>query len=213
MTEVRILRAEGDREGAARAAARVLAGGGLLAHPTETVYGIGGRDAELDREIARLKGRDDDRPLLRLGPDVETIRRRHPDLRWPPAARRLAEAFWPGPLTLVLDDGTEHGLGVRVEGHPLTRRVLSILEATMSSTSLNRTGSPPARTAGEAVDVLAEMPPARVAVAWLRAGRLPGGPASTVLSLRRGRPRLLRAGAIEATRVERILEEEETSHG
>lgn len=212
MTDVRILRAEGDREGTVRAAARVLAEGGLLAHPTETVYGLGGRDAELDREIARLKGRDEDRPLLRLGPDVKTIRRRHPGLRWTPAARRLAETFWPGPLTLVLDDGTEHGLGVRVEGHPLTRRVLSILEATMSSTSLNRTGSPPARTPEEAAEALEAMPAARVAVAWLRAGTLPGGPPSTVLSLRGGTTRLLRAGAIEASRVEQALEEE-TNHG
>lgn len=208
MTEVRTLRAGDDAEDAVRRAAEVLSGGGLLAHPTETVYGLGGLPVDLDREVARLKGRERERPLLRLGPDVRTIRRRHPSLVWPPAARRLAAAVWPGPLTLVLDDGSEHGLGVRVEGHPLTRRVLAALEATMSSTSLNRTGAAPARTAREAEETLAGMPEARVKVAWLRAGDLAGAPPSTVLSLRGGSPRVLRRGAIEPARLERILEEE-----
>ena len=188
--------------------ARVLAEGEILAHPTGTVYGLGAGPARLDEEIRRLKGRGGETPLLRLGPDVETVLRSHPRLEWGERAGRLAEAFWPGPLTLVLPDGTPSGLGVRVEGHPLTRRVLDAHGRTMSSTSLNRTGRPPARTPGEVEKALSEMPAAGVAVTWLHAGELPGGPPSTVISLRDAGPRLLRAGAVDPDAIERCLGEE-----
>lgn len=194
-------------ESATARGAEVLAAGEILGHPTQTVYGLGAGPAGLDAEIGRLKGRSGTTPLLRLGPDVETILQAHPDLQWGEKAARLAEVFWPGPLTLVLPDGTPTGLGVRVEGHPLTRRVLEVHGGTMSSTSLNRTGRPPARTPGEVREALAAMPAAGTAVTWLDAGDLPGGAPSTVVSLREGRPRLLRAGAVDPERVERRLGE------
>lgn len=210
MREVRTLEAgpgvgADDRDRAVRAAAEALSGGAILAHPTETVYGLGALSPELDAEIARVKGRPDDRPLLRIGPDAETVRRRHPGLSWGEAAERLASAFWPGPLTLVLDDGSPHGQGVRVEGHPLTRRVLEILEETMSSTSLNPSGERPAATPGEVREDLRNLPEPRAPVAWLDAGSLAGGPPSTLVSLRGEPPRLLREGAIGRDRVERAL--------
>lgn len=212
MTEVRILRAGPgatgeEREAAGRAAAAALAEGAVLAHPTETVYGLGGLSPELDEVIARLKGRAADRPLLRIGPDAATIRARHPDLRWTGTADRLAGAFWPGPLTLVLDDGGS-GTGVRAEGHPLTRRVLETLEATMSSTSLNRTGEAPAAGPEEARSALEAMPASGVTVVWLEAGELAGGPPSTVISLRGEVPRVLREGAVEVRRLEETLDRE-----
>lgn len=199
--------ADGSDE-AVRAAAAALAEGELLVHPTETVYGIGGISTGLDAEIGRMKGRSRDRPLLRIGPDVDTIRACHPRLVWSDAARRLAEVFWPGPLTLVLDDGSRHGLGVRVEGHPLTRRVLSAVEATMSSTSLNRTGGPPARAPSDVEEVLEEMPEPGVEVAWIEAGPLPGEPPSTVISLGEERVRVIRHGAVGASRLEEALDRE-----
>lgn len=210
MTEVRILRAgpgadDAERDRAVRAAATALSDGAVLAHPTQTVYGLGALRPDRDGAIARLKGRAEDRPLLRIGPGAATIRARHPDLRWREEAERLARAFWPGPLTLVLDDGSPDGLGVRAEGHPLTRRVLEMLEATMSSTSLNRTGEAPAAGPGEVRSALASMPGIGAPVAWLEAGELPGGPPSTVVSLRDGRPRILREGAVEAGRLEDAL--------
>lgn len=210
MTEVRILRAGPDadveeRDRTLRSAAVALAEGAILAHPTETVYGLGGLSRKLDAVVARLKGRTADRPLLRIGPDVDTIRTLHPDLRWSEAAARLADAFWPGPLTLVLDDGGPDGTGVRVEGHYLTRRVLEMLEATMSSTSLNRTGETPAAGPEEARAALEAMPSVEVPVVWLQAGELAGGPPSTVVSLRDGVPRILREGAVGARRLEEVL--------
>lgn len=185
-----------------------LRDGGLLVHPTESVYGIGGVPRALDDEIARLKGRSADRPLLRLAASRDALRRAHPGLRWSREAEALADAFWPGPLTLVLDDGSGSGLGVRVEGHPLTRRVLVELDDTMSSTSLNRSGEEPASTEEEVRRALEAMPPAEVPVFRLEAGTLPGPPPSTVLSLRGRRPRLLREGAVPLERIAELLDRE-----
>lgn len=208
MREVRILQPGDDRTMAVRSAAESLASGEILAHPTLTVYGLGAVDPDLDAEIGRLKGREAGRPLIRIGPDARTLRERHPELAWTARAERLAGDLWPGPLTLVLDDGGPDGLGIRVEGHELTREVLVEAGETMSSTSLNRTGEAPARDP-EGVDAaLAAMPPARVPVTWLDAGPLPGAPPSTVLSLREDPPRLLRPGAVPVDRLEDVLEEE-----
>lgn len=190
-----------DPEAPVDEAVAVLRGGGLLVHPTESVYGIGGVPRALDDEIARLKGRAANRPLLRLAGSRDSLRRSHPRLQWSRDAEALADAFWPGPLTLVLDDGSGPGLGVRVEGHPLTRRVLRDLGGTMSSTSLNRSGAEPASTEEEVRRALEAMPPAEVPVFRLTAGTLPGPPPSTVLSLRGGRPRLLREGAVPRERI------------
>lgn len=201
-------RKAGERPRAADAGARALGRGAVLAHPTATVYGLGGASQALDPVLARLKGRDPGRPFLRIGPDVETLRRRHPELRWERRARRLARAFWPGPLTLVLPDGSDDGLGVRVEEQALTRAVLERAEATMSSTSLNRTGRPPARTSGEAADALDAMPDVEAEVVWLDAGPLPSSPPSTLVSLLGERPELLREGAVPADEVEACLGEE-----
>lgn len=193
---------------AVRRGAEALGEGGILGHPTATVYGLGAGPRRLDGEIARLKGRAPGPPLLRLGPDVETLRRVHPELRWSPRARRLAGTFWPGPLTLVLPDGTGTGLGVRVEAHSLTRGVLEAYGGTMSSTSLNVSGRRPARTPLEVREALVAMPASAVPVTWLDAGPLPGSPPSTVLSLVGGEPELLREGAVAAPRIEACLEEE-----
>ena len=206
MTGVRSLRREaGAGDAWLDEAVRALREGHLLAHPTESVYGLGAVPRELDGEIARLKGREADRPLLRLAGSVEVLREAHPGLRWSAAAEQLGTALWPGPLTLVLDDGSPSGLGVRVEGHPDTRRLLLALDGTMSSTSLNRSGRPPARTEEEALRVLDEMPDARVPVWWLEAGTLAGPPPSTVLSLMGEAPTVLREGALPVGRIAEVL--------
>lgn len=197
----------------ARLAASYLAEDGVLAHPTETVYGLGGGTPPADERIRRLKGRRREEPFLRIAPSVAGLRASHPELEWTRSAERLAEAFWPGPLTLVLEDGTKTGLGVRVEAHPDTRAVLEAWGRTMSSTSLNRSGEPAASTASEARRALDALGSADGGpVWWLDAGDLPGGPPSTLLSLRGGVPRLLRAGAIGVQRIESVLREE-LEHG
>lgn len=216
MTAVRRLRAgpsPGQRRTAVDAAVRALEGGSILAHPTETVYGLGAGPTGRDRTICEMKGREPEHRLLRLGADVGAVRRAHPELRWSPLTERLASRFWPGPLTLVLPDGSGDGLGVRVEGHPLTRDVLAVWGGTMSSTSLNRTGREPARSPEEVATALDAMPDVDVEVVWLDAGELPPSAPSTVLSLVGAEPRLLREGALPASRLEACLRDQELARG
>jgi L-threonylcarbamoyladenylate synthase len=192
------------------AAADGLAAGALLAHPTTRVYGVGGpATPAADAELSRLKGRRPEGPVLRIGADVGRLRSLYPSAAWGADAARLAERFWPGPLTLVLDDGTARGLALRVEAHPLTRGVLARWSGALGSTSLNRTGHPPARTeaeAREALDALLEaLPGPALRLLFLPAGDLAGPPPSTLLSLLPPGPRLLREGAIPRAEIEAAL--------
>lgn len=184
----------------------VLRENGLLAHPTSTVYGIGARATpELDAEISRLKGRPETRPLLRLAPGVAALRELRPELRWDERAERLARRFWPGPLTLVLEDGTESGLGVRVDSHPVIGAVLDEFGELMSSTSLNRSGEEPARDAARGRSILRSWPETERRCVLADAGPLPPSQPSTVLSLREEPPRILRRGSVAARRIRAVL--------
>lgn len=188
----------GDHRGrAVQRAVEVLRSGGVFAHPTSTVYGLGARATpEGDAAVAGLKGYGPDRPLIRLAASGTQVRQRRPEVRWPEAAGRLAERFWPGGLTLVLDDGTREGVAVRVDGHPVARAVPAALDDLTSSTSLNRAGGEPARDPESAVEVLADMAPVGRRCVLLDAGPLPDSPPSTILTLREDPPRVLRSGAV-----------------
>ena len=182
-----------------------LAAGALLAHPTTSVYGLGAGDPEFDRVVSRLKGRASGIPILRLVSDSARLRRVFPTVVWPEVASVLAEAFWPGPLTLVLDDESASGLAVRAESHPATRAILSRWDGTLGSTSLNPSGAPPACTLDEARATLGAMPDPGRPLLLVAAGDLAGPPPSTLLSLRGGELRLLREGAVERSALERVL--------
>lgn len=183
----------------------MLTGGGLLVHPTSAVYGIGGRPTpELEERIAELKGRAPG-PLIRLVDSVETIREAHQGLGWDARADRLAERFWPGGLTLILDDGAGDGVAYRNEAHPAVRAVLRSAGGMMTSTSLNASGEPPAATLDEVVDVLTEIDFGRSPGGWLDVGDLPGGQPSTMVSLRGGGFEVLREGGISRSELEEAL--------
>ena len=194
---------------AVQRAVEVLRGGGLFVHPTSTVYGLGARaEPELDAVVAGLKGYAGSRPLIRLAASSTQVRQRRPGALWPAAAERLSDRFWPGGLTLVLEDGSEHGIAVRVDGHPVARAVPAALDDLVSSTSLNRTGGEPARDPDRAMDVLARMPALDRPCAFLDAGPLPASAPSTIVSLRDDAPRVLREGAVEVGALEECLEAE-----
>lgn len=206
MARFRALKAA--RGDSVREAAGLLERGGILAHPTSTVYGLGARPLpELDLEIGRLKGRPATDSLIRVAADAETVRARLGPA-WSERHAKLAAAFWPGSLTLVADDGTPRGFAVRVDAHPVLRSLLREAGGLMSSTSLNVHGEPPARDGAGARRALRGLPETERELWLLDAGELGDSPPSTIVSLRGVRPRLLRAGAVPAERVEECLGEE-----
>jgi len=177
---------------------------GVLAYPTETVYGFGGLiDSASVAKLVALKKRPDGKPFLLLISDTTMIDRL--DLQLSGAASMLAARFWPGPLTLVLGGGErrvparlrgpEGGIAVRWTPHPGLQRLISAIGDPLTSTSANLPGSPPAMRAS---DILTQWPSA-VASGQLRVldgGTLNPSAPSTVVDCTTRRPRVIRPGAI-----------------
>lgn len=190
-----------------------LAGGGLLAYPTETVYGLGSAptDQGLDA-LSRLKGRPPSKPFLLLVASREMAEAW--GLVFSRAATALAAAFWPGPLTLVLKGGegklpdrlrgTEGGIAVRYTSHEGIRRLVAACGVPLTSTSANRPGGQPAPGAAG----IAELFPADVAsggLLVLDGGVLGNVPPSTLVDCTEPVPRLVREGAIPRGELRRAV--------
>jgi L-threonylcarbamoyladenylate synthase len=180
-------------------AAAVLRRGGVIAYPTETFYGLGAlaSDGEAVARLVRAKGRPDGKPLPLLGADVAQL---EAVATFSPLARRLAAAFWPGPLTLVLParpglhpaiTGGGGTVGVRVTGGAVAAALASAAGGVLVATSANLAGEPPPTTAGGLDPALR----ARLDLV-LDGGSTPGGAPSTVVAVEDGRLTLLRPGAI-----------------
>jgi len=164
--------------------------GELVIVPTETVYGLAADDrnpAALEK-LFEAKGRPKDKPIALLAAGVDELERHGAQL--PPAARRLAATFWPGPLTLVLDSPAGW-LGFRIPDHPVMLALLRGWGGVLAVTSANRSGEPPATTAAVALAALEPF----VALA-LDAGPAAGGVPSTVVKVDGERMEILRAGAL-----------------
>jgi len=198
-------------------ALRWLRGGGLVAYPTETVWGLA---ADSDSEpgmqrLARWKRRANGDPVAILVEGVEGAEALGCEL--PPAARRLAAAHWPGPLTLVVRCGhrfaegvarADGAVGLRCSSHPLAlalaRRARREGVGALTATSLNRHGEPPARSRDEAQRLCGDGDaPRLLAVEGAEAG---GDAASTVVDATVEPPRVLRWGAIVRDDLEPLLE-------
>ena len=188
-------------------AVNVVARGGLVVLPTDTVYGIGA-DAFSPPAVQALldaKGRGCQMPPPVLIADVLTLDGLATDVS--AHARLLAEAFWPGGLTLVVtaqpslawDLGETRGtVALRVPDHE-TARALLRRTGPMAVSSANRTGNAAATTAQDAHDQLGD----RVAL-YLDAGEAPGGVSSSIVDATNGGLRLLRAGAISLERLREV---------
>ncbi len=190
-------------------ASRVLAAGGVLAYPTETLYGLGVdafREDALEKLFA-LKGRPDGMPVSVLVRDpammLEVVR------EVPDAARALLDAFLPGPLTLVLParaglpervTAGSGKVGVRISPHPVAASLFRVYPRPITSTSANPSGLPAARTAAE---VAAYFPAGLDLV--LDGGPAAAGVGSTVVDLAGPRPRILREGAISREEIGRVV--------
>ena len=183
-----------------------LRDGGILAYPTETLYGFGTMiDNDAVERLVKLKRRPPAKPFLLLISDTPMLARLGLHLTQP--AAMLAARHWPGPLTLVLPGGErriperlrgpEGGVAVRWTPHPGLQRLISALGDPITSTSANRPGEPAATSANE---VLTQFGPVIAAgsVMLLDAGKLPTDTASTVVDCTGKRPRVIRPGAIAA---------------
>jgi L-threonylcarbamoyladenylate synthase len=205
-----------DDEAGRKKAISVLETGGVVALPTDTVYGIGvalGTAGGVER-LFHVKRRPPDKGIMLLLADpaqAATI------AEMGPAARALAEACWPGGLTLVatqLPDvslpaaltGGTRTIGLRVPDHPAPR-ALAAAVGPFPTTSANRSGLPEARDAagileqlGDEIDLILDGGPAH------------GGPPSTVVDLSGPTPRILRSGAVEVRRIAAILDTAGVAH-
>jgi L-threonylcarbamoyladenylate synthase len=204
-------------DAAVATAARLLAGGGLVAFPTETVYGLGA-DAGNGEAVARLyeaKGRPSFNPLIAHVADAAAARRL---AQFTPQAERLAAAFWPGPLTLVLRkradcpvaDLATAGLdtiAVRLPAHPLARRILSAFGRPVVAPSANRSGHVSPTTAAH---VLADLR-GRIELV-VDGGRAPMGLESSIVACVEA-PVLLRPGAFPRSAIEKVVPLAEPAQG
>jgi L-threonylcarbamoyladenylate synthase len=192
-----------------QAAAKVLQQGGLVAFPTETVYGLGanGLDSEAVAGIFAAKGRPADNPLILHIAAMETLEQIVPEV--PPLARRLAQSFWPGPLTLVLPKGpavpavTTGGLdtvAVRMPDHPIALALLAAAGVPVAAPSANISGRP---SPTEAAHVTADLQ-GRIDII-LDGGPTPVGVESTVLDCTGTIPVILRPGGVSKEALEDVV--------
>lgn len=207
-TEVVAVDASAPDPGAVARAAEILRSGGLVAFPTETVYGLGANalDAAAVRRIFAAKGRPPEDPLivhLAAAEDLDRVARDVPEL-----ARELARRLWPGPLTLVLPKRPEippevtAGLptvAVRVPAHPVAQALIGAAGIPVAAPSANRFGRASPTCAQHVLDDL----DGRVDLV-LDAGPTSVGVESTVLDLTRGIPTILRPGGVPRERIEEI---------
>ena len=194
-----------ERAAAAEAVADHLAAGGIVAYPTETVYGLGCLLVpEALRLLAEFKG---DRPFLVLIRGEQDVQ----GLRWSPVAERLAERFWPGPLTLAVPDPDRRfpdqvrsaagTVAVRVSPNPAVADLLRAAGGPVTSTSANVPGGEPAMDAEAAVALGDRIP--RLLV--LDGGRLPPARPSTIVECAEG-VRLVREGAVPRADLQEVVD-------
>ena len=192
-------------------AAAALRAGELVAFPTETVYGLGA-DASNPAAVARIfaaKGRPADHPLIVHLPDAALLSRCA--IQIPECAHRIAAAFWPGPLTLILKrhpavidaiTGGQDTVGLRVPNHPLALQLLREFGDGVAAPSANRFGHVSPTTAGHVRDEFG----AAVSIV-LDGGPCDVGIESTILDLSSAVPRILRPGMLDAAALAGVLGE------
>jgi L-threonylcarbamoyladenylate synthase len=208
LIRIRVDPRQPDRAAIARAA-DVLRGGGLAAIPTDTLYGLAADafNAEAVERVFAVKGRASDRALPLVAANAAQVLEYFG--RLPALGARLADRFWPGPLTLVVRapdrlpadvTGGLDTVGVRVPAHAVTTALCGRCGVPLTATSANLTGDPPTddpdsvvRALGDTIDLLVD------------AGRTPGGPPSTIVDVTGDEPRLIRAGVIAWGEVQACL--------
>jgi L-threonylcarbamoyladenylate synthase len=202
----------GNDSAALQRAAAELAAGELVAFPTETVYGLGAR-ADDDAAVAKIfaaKGRPADHPLIVHVGDAEGARAFASE--WPATARRLADAFWPGPLTVIVPRRSGMGtaaaagqtsIGLRCPSHPVARELLAAAAALgvagVAGPSANRFGRISPTTAAHVHEEFGD------ALTIVDGGECEAGIESAIVDCSRGAPALLRPGVLTREQIEAAL--------
>ena len=191
--------------------ADILLDGGIVALPTDTVYGLAAVATNTDavRRLYEIKGRERGKPIPLLIHSIRGISRLVREV--PEAARPLLESHWPGALTLVFrkypgsfpDLSGDETIGLRMPDHMVTLAVISMLARPLAVTSANLSGKPPALTANEVLEFFGD----RIECV-LDAGRTPGEKVSTVLSVAESPFRMLREGTITFSDLKAVLGDE-----
>ena len=186
-----------------------LRAGELVVYPTETFYGLAADPSSKSalQRLFAIKGRDAAKTVAMIAADTRSAFSLAREVS--PIARRLAECFWPGPLTLVLPAdaqvaselvGSGGGVGVRVSSHPTARALAAGLERPITATSANRSGEPPAKTLAEARKALGS----KVKV-YLEGGTLRTTAPSTVLEVAGNQWRIIREAAVSGRQIAAAL--------
>lgn len=189
----------------AQAVAALKRKGSVLLVPTETVYGLvcDWEDSEARDRIYAMKHRAENKPLAAFLPDVS-----YAEILCgcplPENAEKLAHAFMPGPITLVVPDASGSTFGFRIPDHPFILSLLKLYGRALASTSANRSGQPPALEVGYALETLAEQPDFTV-----DGGALPKDSiASTVVLVNADNSyKILREGLITQSMIESALKQ------
>jgi L-threonylcarbamoyladenylate synthase len=208
-TTVRVVDGECPNPANIAQAAEILRRGGLVAFPTETVYGLGANalDARAVESIFMAKGRPPTNPIIVHVAGADAAQQLVLD--WPPPANRLAERFWPGPLTLVLrkrpmvpEIVTAGGstVGVRVPAHPVAHALLDAAQIPVAAPSANRSAQISPTTADHVRRAL----DGRIDFI-LDGGPTPGGLESTVVDLTVDPPQVLRPGLVTIEQLEGVV--------
>lgn len=200
-----LLRVDPEHPGEAEllAAAEAVLRGGVIAFPTDTLYGLGCSlfDVSAVEMVARIKRRDPSLAVISLIPEARQVDGLAVDVT--PLARRLMERHWPGPLSLIFKAapivppkvrGAEGTVALRVPKDTLCQRLLHVIGGPVVSSSANLSGLPPAETADEVVRVFGNQ-----IDLVLDGGPRRGQSPSTLVDVSRPRFRLLRHGAVDVT--------------
>ncbi|MBO5070416.1 MAG: threonylcarbamoyl-AMP synthase [Roseburia sp.] len=193
-------------------AAAIIREGGLVAFPTETVYGLGADalHSEASKKIYAAKGRPSDNPLIvhiSSYKDLLSIAK-----EVPPEAKKLADAFWPGPLTMIVwkndnvppeTTGGMDTVAVRMPNHPIALRLIAESGCLIAAPSANTSGKPsPTEASHVALDMNGRIP------MILDGGPVGIGIESTIIDLTEAKPMILRPGYITKDMLEAVLEKE-----
>jgi L-threonylcarbamoyladenylate synthase len=209
-TSINTQRLRADQPGAIQETAEHLKQGRVVAYPTDTLYGVGVNafSAEAIEQLYDVKERTLDKGIPILLADLEDLEKVAEAI--PPLAQSLIEQYWPGALTLIVPKKStlpanispNDGIAVRIPAHNISRALIRAAGGAVATSSANKSGRPPARTAAEAFDALNGL-----VAAVLDGGPVEVGLASTVLDCMSNPPKVLREGPVTVKNLSRKVTE------